>query len=569
MLIDVVQLFVPEIMANLTKANDSNSLTQQMINQNALYIFLIGVFMFVGRFIWRISILGGSFKVACDLREEMFSKSEILDNKYYRKNKVGGIMSYFTSDLDTIQEAYGWGTVMLVDSVFLSVLSFYKMLKVNVKLALICLIPLIGLCIFAYFVDVKIEKIYGERQDAFERMSDYTQEIFTGLRVIKAFVREVLEAKRFKKVNLENKNKDIALVKFSTFLDTGFSILIEGMVALGLTVGALFIYQYLFEGGSEFTRADMIEFNGYFNSIIWPMIALGQIISLRSRAKASLKRISSFLDEKVEVKDNDVIQLDKLDGEIEFKDFSYHYDDSSDVLKHINLTIHKGENIGIVGKIGSGKSTLVSCLLRLDNFEKGKIFLDHQDIMTLPIKFVRNNISYVPQDISFGELNVFDSVLVGRLSNFNFFSRYEDEQITKKIIKEMALEKIMNKNVNELSGGEKQKVAIARALVQEANVLIFDEPTGNLDVSNEQLILKEARKIVKEKNVSILISIHDLNLALQYGDYFYFLKDGYIKYHGGKEIFTKEIIKDIFDIEVNIVTIQNQKIILMGGNYEE
>ena len=133
----------------------------------------------------------------------------------------------------------------------------------------------------------------------------------------------------------------------------------------------------------------------------------------------------------------------------------------------------------------------------------------------------------------------------------------------------MALEKIMNKNVNELSGGEKQKVAIARALVQEANVLIFDEPTGNLDVSNEQLILKEARKIVKEKNVSILISIHDLNLALQYGDYFYFLKDGYIKYHGGKEIFTKEIIKDIFDIEVNIVTIQNQKIILMGGNYEE
>lgn len=506
MLIDVVQLFVPEIMANLTKANDSNSLTQQMINQNALYIFLIGVFMFIGRFIWRISILGGSFKVACDLREEMFSKSEILDNKYYRKNKVGGIMSYFTSDLDTIQEAYGWGTVMLVDSVFLSVLSFYKMLKVNVKLTLICLIPLIGLCIFAYFVDVKIEKIYGERQDAFERMSDYTQEIFTGLRVIKAFVREVLEAKRFKKVNLENKNKDIALVKFSTFLDTGFSILIEGMVALGLTVGALFIYQYLFEGGSEFTRADMIEFNGYFNSIIWPMIALGQIISLRSRAKASLKRISSFLDEKVEVKDNDVIQLDKLDGEIEFKDFSYHYDDSSDVLKHINLTIHKGENIGIVGKIGSGKSTLVSCLLRLDNFEKGKIFLDHQDIMTLPIKFVRNNISYVPQD------NFLFSTTIEENVNFAKESLNEEEIIEACEFSDVhhnivdfveAYKTLIGERGVTLSGGQKQRLSIARAYIKKAPIMILDDAVSAVDVKTEEIILNNLKE--KRKGLTTLV----------------------------------------------------------------
>ena len=253
---------------------------------------------------------------------------------------------------------------------------------------------------------------------------------------------------------------------------------------------------------------------------------------------------------------------------LEIKNLSFGYKNHL-VLNNLSLTLLDNKIGVILGKNGAGKSTLFKNILGILKPNEGNINIDNINLNTLSRKERAKKISYVPQDISFGELNVFDSVLVGRLSNFNFFSRYEDEQITKKIIKDMSLEKIMNKNVNELSGGEKQKVAIARALVQEANVLIFDEPTGNLDVSNEQLILKEARKIVKEKNVSILISIHDLNLALQYGDYFYFLKDGYIKYHGGKEIFTKEIIKDIFDIEVNIVTIQNQKVILMGVNYEE
>ena len=253
---------------------------------------------------------------------------------------------------------------------------------------------------------------------------------------------------------------------------------------------------------------------------------------------------------------------------LEIKNLSFGYKNHL-VLNNLSLTLLDNKIGVILGKNGAGKSTLFKNILGILKPNEGSIIIDNINLNTLSRKERAKKISYVPQDISFGELNVFDSVLVGRLSNFNFFSRYEDEQITKKIIKDMSLEKIMNKNVNELSGGEKQKVAIARALVQEANVLIFDEPTGNLDVSNEQLILKEARKIVKEKNVSILISIHDLNLALQYGDYFYFLKDGYIKYHGGKEIFTTEIIKDIFDIDVNIVTIQNQKVILMGGNYEE
>ena len=287
--VNVIQLFVPEVIANITRSYDEGTLTTQYLTTNCIYIVLIAFGMLIGRFIWRTFILSGAINIQSDLRLEMFSKNEKLSQNYYKNNKVGGIMSYYTNDLDTINQSFGWGTVMLVDAFFLSILTLIKMFQVNVILTLICLIPLAVLCISAYFIDKKIEEIFLQRQNAFERMSDYTQEMFTGLRVIKAFVREIAEAKAFKKVNLNTKNKDISLVRFSAMLDTLISLLIQGMIVIAIFIGGLFIY-YTFTGtwNIKFSRADLFEFNGYFNTIIWPMIALGQIIALRSRAKTSL-----------------------------------------------------------------------------------------------------------------------------------------------------------------------------------------------------------------------------------------------------------------------------------------
>ena len=298
-LIDIVQLYVPELISSLSTMYDEGVLTMDKINETASYIFLVAIFMLTGRFIWRVCILSGAFNITADLRADMFSKNERLSQRYYQENKVGGIMAYYTNDLDTIQEAFGWGTVMLVDAVFLSGLSFYKMMMVNWQLGLICLIPLVLLCFMAYFIDKKMKEIYFKRQKSFERMSDFSQEMFTGLRVVKAFVREKKEALRFKSVNNDNKNKDLSLIRFSTLLDTLFHVLTEGMIVIGLAVGGYFVFQTVMGYFDyNFTRADVIEFNGYFNSIIWPMIALGQIVSLISRAKTSLRRITTLLDEK-------------------------------------------------------------------------------------------------------------------------------------------------------------------------------------------------------------------------------------------------------------------------------
>lgn len=238
---------------------------------------------------------------------------------------------------------------------------------------------------------------------------------------------------------------------------------------------------------------------------------------------------------------------------------------SAPVLNGVNLELKQGEIGILLGKNGSGKTTCFKNILGLLSPSGGSIRFDGEDMLKMPRRERARRIAYVPQDIRFGALTVFDSVLMGRVSYFGLKASHEDYLATERIMAEMHLEDFAGRNVEELSGGERQKVAIARAMAQEPKLMVFDEPTGNLDIANEQLIMEEAKKLAREKNIAILSSLHDLNQAMYFGDRFFFLKDGVIKYAGGKEIFREDIIQDIFNIQVRIVEIENQKVIL-GGN---
>lgn len=249
---------------------------------------------------------------------------------------------------------------------------------------------------------------------------------------------------------------------------------------------------------------------------------------------------------------------------LKISNLSFAYKKNNNVLNDINLSL-KNKSIGVVlGKNGSGKSTLFKNILGILKPNQGDIKLNDLDMINIKKDLRAKKISYVPQDITFGSLSVFDSVLLGRITYFNYIVKDEDIKIVNDIIHEMKLDKIALKNVNELSGGERQKVAIARALVQEPELIIFDEPTGNLDIYNEKLILDEAKKIVKNKNVSILISLHDLNLAYEFADEFYFIKEGKIIYQGDKEVFNEENIKETFDLNVKLTNVENKKIVMIG-----
>ena len=248
---------------------------------------------------------------------------------------------------------------------------------------------------------------------------------------------------------------------------------------------------------------------------------------------------------------------------LNIENLTFRYDRSGlAVLNGANLELKQGEIGILLGRNGSGKTTLFKNLLGINKPSGGKILFDGQNLLKMPRRERARRIAYVPQDIQFGALTVFDSILMGRVSYFGLKASHEDYVAVEKIIRDMGLESYAQRNVDELSGGERQKIAIARAMAQEPKLMVFDEPTGNLDISNEHLIFQEAKKLAREKNISILSSLHDLNQALAFGDKFFFLKNGVVKYAGGPEIITPEVIKDTYGMDVRIRQIDGRPVVL-------
>ena len=234
------------------------------------------------------------------------------------------------------------------------------------------------------------------------------------------------------------------------------------------------------------------------------------------------------------------------------------------VLKGASLELEQGQIGILLGKNGSGKTTLFKNILGIHSPAGGSIRFDGENLLKMHRRERARRIAYVPQDIHFGALTVFDSIMLGRIAYFGNKSGDEDYKAVERILMDMHLEEYAFRMVDELSGGERQKIAIARAMAQEPKLMVFDEPTGNLDIANEQLIIEEARKLAREKNIGILSSLHDLNQALSLGDKFFFLKNGVVKYAGGREIITPEVVKDTFDVDVHIRRIDGRTVVLNG-----
>ena len=253
---------------------------------------------------------------------------------------------------------------------------------------------------------------------------------------------------------------------------------------------------------------------------------------------------------------------------LKVEDLYFSYGGQTPVLRGASLELEQGQVGILLGKNGSGKTTLFKNILGIEKPKKGSITFSGENLLKMSGRERARRIAYVPQHIHFGDLTVFDSVLMGRVSYFGMKAGRQDYEAVEKLLKDMGLLAFADRSAEALSGGEKQKIAIARAMAQEPKLMVFDEPTGNLDMANEQLIIQEAKKLACQKNISILSSLHDLNQALYFGDKFFFMKDGAVKYAGGKEIVTEEIIRDVFDIDVKIVQINKQNVILGGYYYE-
>ena len=518
-MVDIAQTFVPEFLGSIVDiVSHYETVTFNDIAPVIRNIFIVATVLLIGRMLLRFGILRASGKIEASLRHDMFLKAERLSQRYYHENKIGTIMSWFSSDVETVEEFTGWGTIMIIDAIFLSVISIYKMVRLDVLLTIITMIPMIALVIWGNGVEKIWTEKWDERQKQFDRLYDFTQETFTGIRVIKAFVKEAQELKAFSKVAKDNADKNLEFTKSAIRFDVYIEVIIGATISLLLGVGSYFVYRnsinnpfILFNHSVDLSPSKLITFIGYTDTLIWPMIAMGQILQMHSRFKTSTARIYKFLDEEEEIHnvDNPVV-LDDCKGKITFNDFSFAYPDgNSHSLSNVTFEIQPGEMVGVVGKIGSGKTTLVNSLLRLYNIERNKILIDDVDIMDLDITNLRDNVAYVPQDNFLFSDNIRNNISFANnkaeLNEIREAAKFADVDDN---ISDFAqgYETVTGERGVTLSGGQKQRIAIARAYIKNSPIMIMDDSVSAVDVKTEETILHNINEKRKGKTTIIIAS---------------------------------------------------------------
>jgi len=499
--VDWIQLDIPKLVGGIIDSLRQAVVDVDYVENAIIRIGVLALIITVGRFLWRYTIFGASRRIEYNLRNAMFGHATNLSQSYYSQEKVGGLMTYFINDLEAIRMAFGPGILMLIDGLMLGGFALYRMFNLNVMLTLIATVPMIALTVILVFIRKKISAKFKERQKAFENLSDFTQENFSGITVIKAFVREMKEYMFFQKKNEELYDKNFQFVKYIVAVNISIGIALNLVILTIITFGSFLVINRTATG---LTAGQLTEYMSYFFSLIWPVMALSQFIQIQSQAKASASRIEKFLDAPIEVQDaKEALSFDYLQGSIQVQNLTFKYPDGDKpVLEDVSFEIKKGEMVGILGRTGSGKSSLVDLLLRIYNLDEDRIFIDGHDIMKLSIKTVRQTIGYVPQD----NFLFSDSIT----NNIGFAYETPDQDVVKDSAKladvydnvmefKDQFDTVLGERGVTVSGGQKQRISIARALAKNPEVLILDDSVSAVDTKTEEAIISNLHRVRKGK----------------------------------------------------------------------
>lgn len=497
--VDWFQLDIPKLVGGIIDTLKTADPDTQMIEQSIISIGLIAAGITLGRFIWRYTIFGASRRIEFELRNVMFNHATKLSQSFYSQEKVGGLMTYFINDLEAVRMSFGPGILMLIDGLMLGGFALYRMANLNLNLTIYATIPMVGLTIALIIIRKRITKRFKERQESVEKLSDFTQENFSGITVIKAFVRELKEAMLFQNRNIDLYDKNIGFMKFIIIVNIAISTAINLVILVIIVLGSLLVIRHEEVG---LTSGQLTEYLGYFFTLIWPTMALSQFVNIQSQAKASADRIEKFLNHPLDVNDlPDAKDVSNLRGSLKVTNLTFKYPDGdSPVLKNVSFEIKKGEMVGILGRTGSGKSSLVDLFLRIYNLEKNMIYLDGHDIMDLSIHSVRQTMGYVPQD------NFLFSDTITNNIGFSIDKPKEDDVIESAKLADVyenivdfkeGFNTILGERGVTVSGGQKQRISIARALTKDPEILILDDSVSAVDTKTEEAIIKNLHQIRK------------------------------------------------------------------------
>lgn len=507
--INVLQLMVPKITGNVVDALQEFAIESRDLWIYPALIMLISLGTFISHYISRVQIMGAGNLFDYETRNAMFRHLIDLSMRFFQKRGTGDIMALATNDLGAVRMTLSRGIMLVTDTIILLISSIIIMVKtVNLKLTLLVALPFpLIVWVMVWFGSI-INRRFKRVQESFADITRKAQENIAGIRVIKAFVQEDNERGNFAELNKENFDTNMELVKVEGIFFPLITLLSSTSYLIALVLGGNLILN------GQITLGDFIAFNGYIGIIVRPITFIGRIINIIQRGRASIERIEELFNEKPEVKDevqslNDVDDKGLLKGRIEFKNLTFSYEpDQPAVLNNINLVIEPGKTLGIIGKIGSGKSTIVNLILRIYNpASRGQIFLDGKDIMGIPLQKLRDSIGYVPQDNFLFSTTIRDNI------GFNPYKSEMDDickaaqisQIDETIMEFPAkYDTLLGERGVNLSGGQKQRISIARALVKGPSILILDDCLSAVDTNTEKKILEGLRPFMKKRTCIII-----------------------------------------------------------------
>lgn len=503
LVVDALQLILPWLIGSITDLLETGELDKRKILQYALIIAAMAAGIAIFRFFWRYLILGASKVIEALFRERFYAHLQKLGAFYYNNNKTGDLMAHATNDIGNITMAAGFGVIIAVDSALIPLAAIAMMINAaGIKLALASFAPFILLFVFMLYFSKSMHQRIANMQEAFSAMTETARENFSGIRVIKAFVQELKEIQKFEKANSHNKKMNLKFVMLISMMFPTIMAISSIAFAIGLWFGGILVIE------GKITLGQFIAFNSYLGMLVWPVSALGWVISSFQRGLVSLKRINAILHEVPEIQEIDTIADVKITGAIRFSNLSFTYPGTEKpVLKNINIDLESGKTLAIVGKTGSGKTTLANLITRLYNVPDGTLFIDGTDINRIPLAVLRNTAGCVPQDTF-----LFSSSI---RENIAFYSGKNEDEIINASRTAMIFDDIMEypqkfeTQVGErgvtLSGGQKQRVAIARAILRSPAILILDDCLSAVDTKTEEGILKGLKTIMKQRT-SIIIS---------------------------------------------------------------
>ncbi|MCK5695978.1 MAG: ABC transporter ATP-binding protein [Desulfobacula sp.] len=525
-IVDAAQLVIPQIIKQAIDNLSSASFDNKTLIVQCTFILFLGLVMAGLRYGWRTLLMGSARDVEKGIRDDLFRHVLTLDMAYLDKVKTGDIMTHAVSDINHIRMVFGFGVIVLVDTILLGGATLAIMLWTHPKLTALAVIPMPFLIIVTRTLGKKMHTFHKTAQESYSQLTELVRESFFGIRIIKVFNFENIIGNKVREASTDYFKKNLKRAFVTALLRPllGFFFNLSTLVVI-FYGGFLVIKQAL-------TPGELVAFLQYLGILAWPVIAIGWMTNLFQRGMASLKRINTLLDSIPDVTSPENAKIpSKVNGNILFKDVSFGYDEGKTILSNINLKIQQGTSIGISGPPGSGKTSLAQLIPRLYNTTKGKIIINGLDLNTIDLNFLRKHIALMPQESFLFSGTIKENILMERDMDEEKLDRIIRVCSLKDTLEKMpdGLDTIVGERGITLSGGQKQRIALARTLILEKLIIILDDPISQMDTHTASKILLRLKKMVL--NTTFIIISHRIS-ALASCDTIYILKNGRIDHSG-------------------------------------